>query len=113
MNDIDHDYEFKDFGEIKFEDACEYDAVCPHDDEHFKSLNEWRIHHEITHNNDTKGKCPLCSNAWICKLKVRYIDEQYLGNDLRNKKCLKRFKSYDQLLNHIKSKHSNYSIIQV
>eukprot|EP01084_Bolivina_argentea_P211178 359268_1 len=78
--------------EIKFSDGYQYDAVCPHDNLHFKSVQDWKNHHFNNHM-DTKWKCPLCATVsaswynyayhvqiqehnstcpppWICKLKV-------------------------------------------
>merc|ERR1719361_1048056 len=112
--------------DILFEDCYDYDAFCPHDLLHFKSMEEWKNHH-LEHHMDTKWKCPLCgidSSAWhnysfhvqtsqhqsvcpppwICKLK-----KTPTCLDLSSR-CRLRFGSKYQLIRHIRSAHPNYKV---
>jgi len=113
---------------VDFEERFNYDAVCPHDALHFRSVAEWKSHHLECHQKDTKWKCPLCGKdsaswhnysyhvqitehnpiclpPWICKLDRPPTVTQ------SHPECGSRFGSKYQLTRHIRSSHPNYRVI--
>ena len=112
---------------IRFEDCCDYDAVCPHDSLHFKTAEEWKNHH-LGNHMDTNWRCPLCGTKsycwynysyhvqtsdhkwicpppWICKLSF-----EHRHSSTGESRCGARYGSKYQLIRHIRDCHANYKV---